>query len=267
MVRPSRPVCVVTGAAAGIGRAIADDLIENGWFVVGVDTDETSLETLASNPYAAIVVGDVSDPGTSSRAADAAEAAGRLEGWVNNAGIEHDEPAHRVSLDLMRRQIDVNLIGTLLGSAEAMRRFMKSGPGAIVSVSSIQGTRGFPGAFAYAATKGAINAMTRQLAVEYAPIGVRVNAVLPGGVRTAMTEADWDSHDDPDAARERDGQMHLRGRIAEPKEIASVVTFLLSEAAAFVNGQEIVVDGGASARCVTQPADPEILAAGRRLEK
>src|SRR2546430_13890100 len=86
----------------------------------------------------------------------------------NNAGIEMDEPAHRATPDLVRRQIDVNLLGTMWGCAEAVTRFMGTGGGTIVSISSIQGIRGFPGAFAYAATKGAINAITRQLAVEYA---------------------------------------------------------------------------------------------------
>jgi NAD(P)-dependent dehydrogenase (short-subunit alcohol dehydrogenase family) len=253
---------VVTGAAMGIGHAITRALVDDGWHVVAVDLDAEALRTWDDAAAVSTVAGDVADPDTSRRAADAAELVAPLLGWVNNAGVEYDQPAHRVNLDLLRRQIDVNLVGTLLGSAEAVRRFMCTGPGAIVSISSIQGTRGFPGAFVYASTKGGINAMTRQLAVEYAPLGVRVNAVLPGGVRTPMTEAEWAESDDPAMARERDDAMHLRGRLAEPYEIASVVAFLLSDAAAFVNGQEIVVDGGASVRNAVHPADPDILAAG-----
>lgn len=263
-----RGVCVVTGAGSGIGYAIAQKLLAAGWAVVAVDVDESGLQLLADRVATVdsltTLVGDISDRVTSQRAADCAELVGTLRGWVNNAGIEIDEPAHRLTEEPLRRQLDVNLIGTMWGCAEAVRRFLAAGtPGVICSVSSIQATRGFPGAFAYAATKGAINSLTRQLAVEYAPIGLRANAVLPGGVRTAMTQADWDSADDPDTARARDDEMHLRGRIAEPEEIASVVAFLLSDAASFVNGQEIVVDGGASARCVNQPPDPEIQKAGR----
>jgi NAD(P)-dependent dehydrogenase (short-subunit alcohol dehydrogenase family) len=256
-------VSVVTGAADGIGRAIAERLLADGWGIVGVDVDGDRLRAFAqgrTDQFVAIV-GDVADRAVSTRAAEAAGQLGKLEGWVNNAGIEMDEPAHRATPDLVRRQIDVNLLGTMWGCAEAVTRFMRTGGGTIVSIGSIQSIRGFPGAFAYAATKGAINAVTRQLAVEYASAGIRVNAVLPGGVRTTMTENDWSTKPDPAQAREHELTSHPRGRVAEPDEIASVVAFLLSSDASFVSGQEIVVDGGSSSRCVSYEPDPDVLRA------
>ncbi len=261
-------VCVVTGAADGIGRAVTERLLADGWVVVGVDLHEGRLADLAGRAAGRFVgvPGDVADPDTHRRAGDAAAGHGVLAGWVNNAGVEMDEPAHRATPEKVRRQVDVNLLGTMWGCAEAVERFRRAGHGgSVVSVSSIQGIRGYPGAFAYAATKGGINALTRQLAVEYAPLGVRANAVLPGPVRTTMTltattldAAEQAEHDRRRAAR------HPRGRIAEPTEIAAVIAFLLSEEASFVSGQEIVVDGATSARCSVLPFDPEVMAAAGR---
>ncbi|SER04815.1 NAD(P)-dependent dehydrogenase, short-chain alcohol dehydrogenase family [Microlunatus flavus] len=269
--RGSRPPsCVVTGAADGIGRAITERLLATGWGVAGVDVDADRLERLAEDLGASSafspVVGDVADRETHRRAGDAAAALGVLAGWVNNAGVEMDAPAHRLDADAVRRQVDVNLVGTMWGCAEAVERFVAARTGgSVVSISSVQGIRGYPGGFAYAATKGGINALTRQLAVEYAPLGVRANAVLPGPVRTTMSLTgtvpeghDQEAHDRQRAAR------HPRGRIAEPGEIAAVVAFLLSQDASFVSGQEVGVDGGTAARCSVLPVDPDVLAAAGR---
>ncbi len=267
-------VCVVTGAADGIGRAITERLLSSDWSVVGVDVDADRLRSLAESSAGQFVpvTGDVADRDTHRRAGEAADRMGSLAGWVNNAGVEMDEPAHRLTPDFVRRQIDVNLIGTMWGCAEAVERFLGAGGGgSVVSVSSIQAIRGYPGAFAYAATKGAINALTRQLAIEYASIGIRANAVLPGPVRTTMgrtsqVPADLTAEPDPIGAEKQRAARHPRGRIAEPSEIAAVVAFLLSADASFVSGQEIVVDGATSARCTPLPVDSDVAAASRSNE-
>ena len=257
--------CVVTGAANGIGRAITQRLLADGWTVIGVDVSADGLQSLANGRKARFValVGDVSDRDTHRRAAGAAKEAGALLGWVNNAGVEVDEPAHRVSTAVLRHQLDVNLVGTLWGCAEAAAAFLGGGRGgSLVSISSIQGIRGYPGGFAYAASKGGINAVTRQMAVEYARAGIRVNAVLPGPVHTGMTiDGGPNGSRDDDSAR---NARHPAGRIAEPGEVAAVVAFLLSSEASFVSGQEIVVDGAASARCSALDPDPDVLAAVRK---
>ena len=255
-------VCVVTGAADGIGRAITARLVAGGWTVVGIDVAADRLRAVAdaSDGRVVAVTGDVADRETHRAAVAVAAGIGPLTGWVNNAGIEMDEPAHRVTSELLRRQIDVNLVGTMWGCAEAVAAFLHGGRGgSLVSVSSIQGIRGYPGAFAYAASKGGINAVTRQLAVEYARARIRVNAVLPGPVHTTMTlDREPSRPRADDAAR---NARHPAGRIAEPDEIAAVVAFLLSPDASFVSGQEIVVDGAASSRCSALEPDADVLLA------
>ena len=265
-------VCVVTGAADGIGAAISRRLLAEGWAVVGVDLNADNVQRIADSLGARFrpVVGDIADRETHRRAARTASELGVLAGWVNNAGVEIDQAAHSVTETAMHRQIDVNLVGTMWGCVEALNVFLAAGRGgSLVSISSIQGIRGYPGAFVYAATKGGINALTRQLAIEYAPIGVRVNAVLPGPVRTTMsrlgpTEGAPGPEEAPVVPDEMERRArHPRGRIAEPEEVAATVMFLLSADASFVSGQEIVVDGAASSRCSALPSAEDILTAPR----
>ena len=244
-----RPAVVVTGAGAGIGRAVVDECVRQGWVVVGVDIDAEALSEASERlgPCFTPITGDVSQWSTHERAADAAAEIGSIEGWVNNAGIEIPASAHEVAEPDLRRVLDVDLLGVAFGCATAVRRFLRRGRGSIVNVSSIQAVVGFDGSFAYQAAKGGVEALTRQVAVEYGPSQIRCNSVLPGAVDTPMTHSLLLPDDREAQLRELDA-LHPLGRMAQPSEVAAAVEFLLSDRASFISGVSLRVDGAAAVR-------------------
>lgn len=246
---PQACVVVVTGAGAGIGRAVVDECVRRGWAVVGVDVDEEALEAASDHLGERFsgIPGDVSHWSTHERAADAAGEMGSLQGWVNNAGIEIPASAHDVAEADLRRVLEVDLMGVAFGCATAVRRFLRRGSGSIVNVSSIQAVVGFDGSFAYQAAKGGVEALTRQVAVEYGPRQIRCNSVLPGAVDTPMTHALLLPEDREAQLRELDA-LHPLGRMARPSEVAAAVEFLLSDRASFISGVSLRVDGAAAVR-------------------
>jgi NAD(P)-dependent dehydrogenase (short-subunit alcohol dehydrogenase family) len=258
-------VVVITGGARGIGRAAAERSLADGWQVVGVDVDEEALRETASSLGEAFVPvgGDVSARATHERAADAAEARGALTGWVNNAGIEIDGRADEVRDEDLERTLSVNLAGTAYGCAVAVRRFRAAGtPGAIVNVSSLHAVAAFPASFAYEASKGGIDALTRQIAVDYGAAGIRCNAVRPGAIDTPLSHRTASEAADPEAEWASYAELHPLGRIGQAAEVAAVIAFLLGPDSSFITGTCIAVDGGASARCFAYPPPPELRTAG-----
>ena len=245
--------CVVTGAAQGVGRAIAAQLVREGRAVVGVDWNREALERAAAEVGFTPLHGDVGEWATHEAAADRAEALGPLDGWVNNAGIDIQGAAHEVTAEEIDRGLRVLQLGVMYGTAVAVRRMLPARAGSIVNISSIQGTHAFPRYFVYQSAKAAVIMLSKGVAVDYGPFGIRCNAVLPGTVETPMTEAVLP----PDLPREEalriEGELHPLQRVAQPEEIAEVVCFLLSERASFVTGTAIPVDGGATARCYAYP--------------
>jgi NAD(P)-dependent dehydrogenase (short-subunit alcohol dehydrogenase family) len=246
---------VVTGAAKGIGRSIADRLIADGTHVVGLDVDEAGLEEATTQHGERLepVVGDVGDWSAHERAADAAQAAGPLRYWVNNAGVDWVGAAHEIDADHIDAGLRVLQLGTMYGACVAVRRMLPERSGSIVNVASIQGIAAFPRYFVYDAAKAAILMVTKSIALDYGPYGIRCNSLLPGCIETPMTYSTLPPELDREEALRREGLLAPMLRVGQPEEMAEVVAFLLSDRASYVNGAEIVADGGATARCYQYP--------------
>ena len=239
----------------GAGRAIAAELLEDGYHVVGVDWNPDALEATGAELGAGFepLHGDVGDWETHEQAAEAAERTAPLRGWVNNAGIDIQGGAHEVTPEEIARGLRVLQLGVMYGTAVAVRRMLPGRAGSIVNVSSIQGIAAFPRYYVYGAAKAAVVQVSRSVAVDYGPFGIRCNTVLPGTIETPMTEQVLRTGVPREEALRLEGELHPLGRVAQPEEIAAVVAFLLSERAAFVSGAALPVDGGATARCYAYP--------------
>jgi NAD(P)-dependent dehydrogenase (short-subunit alcohol dehydrogenase family) len=236
---------VVTGAAHGLGAAIVRKISSPLVHVVATDIDEAGLARLAASiPHATTTfVGDIQDPQSHERAADLAEAAAPLSWWVNNAGIDVQGGAHEVKPDDIEKGLKILQLGPMFGTSVAVRRMLPARRGSIVNISSIQAFALWPRYFVYGAAKAAIIAMSKSVAVDYAPYGIRCNAVLPGSINTPMLDKVLPAGLDRETALKEEGRVSPMGRVASPEEIASVVGFLLSDAASYVSGAEIIVDG------------------------
>jgi NAD(P)-dependent dehydrogenase (short-subunit alcohol dehydrogenase family) len=244
---------VVTGGGRGIGRAIVERLLDDGADVVAIERDPDALAWTEDHPAAGrvtAVAGDASADDVAERAADLAEAAAPLGGWVNNAAVFRDASIDAVPTRDLRELIALNLDPAVVGCATAIRRFLAAGTGgAIVNVSSHQAQRAVVGALPYVTAKAAIEGLTRALAVDYGPRGIRVNAVALGSIVTERYHALL-AEQGPAAARgiEDDVRaLHPLGRAGRREEVAAAVAYLLSDEASFITGATLPVDGGRSA--------------------
>jgi NAD(P)-dependent dehydrogenase (short-subunit alcohol dehydrogenase family) len=253
---------VVTGGGRGVGRALVERLLEDAGAVVAVDLDPDALAWTKGHPVGprlVAVAGDAADEAVAEQAADRAEEAGPLAGWVNNAAVFRDASVHSASTSAVLDLIALNLAPAVVGCATAVRRFLAAGTGgAIVNVSSHQARRPVPGALPYATAKAAIEGLTRALAVEYGPRGVRVNAVALGSIRTERHDA-FLAQQEPWAAERVEEELRLLhpvGRVGSPEEVAAAIVYLLSDEASFITGATVPVDGGRSALGVDPEAPP-----------
>ncbi len=240
----SSKVGFVTGAARGIGRAVAERFLAEGYAVALVDIDGPTLrgteKELAADGRVLALECDVSDPAQVQSAVDRTVAAfGRIDALVNNAGTAVFKPLLETTYDEWSRVMAVNLDGPFICTQACAKEMLKTGGGAVVNIASISGLRASTLRVAYGTSKAAVVHLTKQQAAELGNVGIRVNAVAPGPVDTAMAklvhtaEIRADYHD----------EIPLN-RYGSETEIANAVWFLCSDAASYVNGQTLAADGG-----------------------
>lgn len=252
-------VCVVTGAASGIGAAIAAELLHAGAHVALLDRDGAALDQAvnALQGHGAKVIGLVCDI-TNEEAVQAAamrvrEVLGPCTALVNNAGLLRPVELDSVPLDTWNDLLAVNLTGYLLCARTFGAQMRQCGGGDIVHIASISAHYPQPGGGPYSPSKAAVLMLSRQIATEWAPWGIRSNAISPGMVRTPLS-APFFSQADMDARR---STVTASRRIGEPADIANTVLFLLSARSSYVNGAELVVDGGLDCMLMEMLPRPE----------
>ena len=254
---------VITGCGSGIGLAVINRISEEGYFAVGVERDERTAALLSDSlgERGAVVVGDVRDRNVLNRAAKIATDSAPLGCWINNVGVVLRGSLLTADPEDVEAVLQVNLMSYFWGSKIAVGTFVAQGSGgSIVNISSIHGRASFPGYAAYDMVKGGIDALTRNTAVEYGPVGIRANAVAPGAIRTELLADVISRSSDPQREEQDMVALHPLGRLGEPPEIAAVVYFLASDQSSFISGQSIAVDGAATARCYRYEPDPDLLA-------
>jgi len=253
-------VVLITGGGSGLGRAAALRLAEEGARLALVDVSEEGLAASQRAVTEAVpgaevltVTADVSDEAQVEAYVQATlDRFGRIDGFFNNAGIEGKQNlTEDFGADEFARVVSINLAGVFLGLEKVLAVMRRQGDGgAVVNTASVGGIRGVGNQSGYAAAKHGVVGLTRNSAVEYGQFGIRVNAIAPGAIWTPMVEASMRQidADDPKGAAEQFIQANPTKRYGEAPEIASVVAFLLSDDAAYVNAAVVPIDGGQSAK-------------------
>jgi NAD(P)-dependent dehydrogenase (short-subunit alcohol dehydrogenase family) len=252
MGRLDGKLALVTGAASGIGRAIAERFAVEGAAVAVADisgrerAEETLRRVLAAGAPGLVVVGDVADASDARRIVDEAAAGlGGLDIVVNNAGhFLPPQPVADYDIDSFDRIVAVNLRGPFLIAKFAIPHLLARGGGALLGIGSVNGIAVWPGDCAYNASKAAHHMLARTIAIDYATQGIRSNCICPAAIDTEGMKSLVDADDDPGGYEESTRRLHPIGRIGRPEEIAAVAVTLCSDEASFVTGALVPVDGG-----------------------
>jgi 3-oxoacyl-[acyl-carrier protein] reductase len=243
-------VAIVTGCGRGIGRAIVERFVAEGAAVLGSQRSEAEGRELcarlaAEGAQVAFAPADVRDPEAVARAVEhALERFGHVDVLVNNAAIGLLRSVVDTTDEEYDEVMDTNLRGIFVWCRHALPPMLAAGRGSVVNVGSVAASVGFADDAAYCASKGAVLALTKQMAIDYSRRGVRVNCISPGFVETEQMRVYLESHADPAARRAELDALHPIGRVGRPAEVAAVAAFLASDDASFVTGADVAVDGG-----------------------
>lgn len=244
-------VAVITGAASGIGSACALRFAEEGAVIAGIDLSESADErwqrACAVAPGHWFAAADVRDDERIGRLiGEVVQRYSRVDVLVNSAGTAGGGAVHELEPSEFERVIGVNLIGTFIPCRHALRVMLRQRRGTIVNIASIEGLQGAEGGSAYNASKGAVVLLTRSMAMDYARMGIRINAICPGFIETPMFDSIWGMAG-LEEMRDRIRNAHQLGRFGKAEEVAAAALFLACDESSFITGQALPVDGGFTA--------------------
>jgi len=241
-------IALVTGGGRGIGRGIVDRFLEEGAQVAIVQRRSLD-DALAAHPRVAHVTADLSDPSAIATAVEqVVERFGGIDVLVNNAGIMFERSVSEIRLDEWDLMMAVNLRTPLFLAQAVVPSMRERGGGSIVTIGSIEGIAANPQHAAYCASKAGVHGLTRAMAVDLGPDGIRCNAIAPGWIASDLSETYLEAQPDPGAARDALNRLHPVGRVGRPTDVGDLAVYLASDRSSFMTGEVVVLDGGRTAK-------------------